>query len=337
MPVLPGKTARTVRQPIRISARLPKSTDGKGKIQQLADLGMEDAITTASGFQARFDRVISHIDEHTGRLPPLEELAAIAAYSPFHLHRQFTALFGIPLGRYVRLVRMHRAAHTLLYRKDIPVTDIAFDAGYENAESFSRAFRKLHDQSPVAFRQTPPWDTWQQPYKALQEIRERTMSHTTLSDVSIIEMPATRTICLDHIGPPERIGETIQRFIAWRKQHHLHPSKYATFNILWCNPEDTPPENFRMGLAVSTSTQLTVEDTELGFTELTIPNGRFAKLRHVGSDQTLGQTALRLYRDWLPQSGENAADFPQILQRIAFYPDVADHEAITDVLLPLAS
>jgi AraC family transcriptional regulator len=286
--------------------------------------------------QTRFARVIAHIDANADRQMDLAELAGIAAYSPFHFHRQFAALFDMTATRYMRLVRMRRAAHSLLFRKNTTITDIAFDAGFENAESFSRAFRKLHDQSPSEFRANPDWDNWQTPYEKLQQVRRDTMASTTSDSVTIIEFPETRTACMDHIGPPARIGETIQRFIAWRKIHHLHPSKHATFNIVWCNPDDTPPDDFRMGIAVATDQDLTDEDRETDLTNITLPAGRYAKLRHIGSDQTLGDSALVLYRDWLPQSGETPGDFPLIFQRIAFYPDVAEHEAITDILLPLA-
>lgn len=286
--------------------------------------------------QTRFARVIAHIDAHADRQMDLAELAGIAAYSPFHFHRQFAALFDMTATHYMRLVRMRRAAHSLLFRKSTSITDIAFDAGFENAESFSRTFRKLHDQSPSDFRSHPDWDNWQAPYHKLQQVRRDTMTSTTLNTVTIIEFPETRTACMDHIGPPARIGETIQRFIAWRKAHHLHPSKHATFNIVWCNPEDTPPDAFRMGLAVATDHELIDEDREAGLTCITLPAGRYAKLCHVGSDQTLGDSALALYRNWLPQSGETPSDFPLIFQRIAFYPNVAEHEAITDILLPLA-
>lgn len=74
--------------------------------------------------QDRFARVIAHIDAHSDRQMDLAELAGIAAYSPFHFHRQFAALFDITATRYIRLVRMRRAAHNLLFRKDIPITDI---------------------------------------------------------------------------------------------------------------------------------------------------------------------------------------------------------------------
>jgi AraC family transcriptional regulator len=67
----------------------------------------------------------------------------------------------------------------------------------------------------------------------------------------------------------------------------------------------------------------------------TIPAGRCAVLRHVGSDDGFAATFDFLYREWLPKSGEEPRDFPLFLQRVKFFPDVPEHEAVTDVFLPL--
>ena len=53
------------------------------------------------------------------------------------------------------------------------------------------------------------------------------------------------------------------------------------------------------------------------------------------SDDTLDQSVAYLYVEWLPASGEALRDAPLLFQRVRFYPDVPEHEAVTDVLLPL--
>jgi len=58
-------------------------------------------------------------------------------------------------------------------------------------------------------------------------------------------------------------------------------------------------------------------------------------LRVVGSSDDLEPAALFLYRNWLPASGEETRDFPLYCQRVSFFPDVPEHEAITDLFLPL--
>ncbi len=66
-----------------------------------------------------------------------------------------------------------------------------------------------------------------------------------------------------------------------------------------------------------------------------IPGGACAVLRVVGDSDNLEAAALFLYRDWLPASGQEARDFPMFCQRLTFYPDVPEHEALTDLYLPL--
>ncbi len=49
----------------------------------------------------------------------------------------------------------------------------------------------------------------------------------------------------------------------------------------------------------------------------------------------LGESVTFLYSQWLPQSGEGPRDFPLYFQRVRFFPDVPEHEAVTDIFLPL--
>jgi AraC family transcriptional regulator len=58
-------------------------------------------------------------------------------------------------------------------------------------------------------------------------------------------------------------------------------------------------------------------------------------LRHIGSDDSFGEAARFLYAVWLPESGEEVRDYPLYCQRVAFFPDVPEHEAVTDLFLPL--
>ena len=52
-------------------------------------------------------------------------------------------------------------------------------------------------------------------------------------------------------------------------------------------------------------------------------------------DDTLGATIIYLYREWLPASGAELRDYPVYVQRVSMFPDVPEHEAVTDVFLPL--
>lgn len=152
-------------------------------------------------------------------------------------------------------------------------------------------------------------------------------------DVRCIDFKETHLGVLEHRGDPKLIDHSIQQFIAWRKHNHLHPDRSATFNILYGNPEEVEPADFRLDLCAETNRE--THDEAYGVVRKTIPAGRCAVLRHVGSDDTLGQSLAYLYKEWLPQSGEQPRDFPLFLQRVHFYPDVPENETVLDVFLPL--
>jgi len=292
-------------------------------------------LTTATDrYLARFRAVLAHIDAHLEGTLDVDGLAEVAAFSSYHFHRQFSLLFGMNVGRYVQLLRLKRAAHQLAYRDDARITDIALACGYEGPEAFARAFRRQTGQSPSAFRAAPQWAPWATDLQALRALRSQHMPARPQShSVEIVEREAVPVAAIEHRGDPARLGETIRTFIAWRREHRLHPSVSATYNVVYDNPDDVPPEAFRMDICAATPAP--VAPNAAGVVAKTLAGGRYAVLRHTGSDDTLGQSVAYLYADWLPASGEELRDAPLLFQRVRFYPDVPEHEAVTDVLLPL--
>ncbi len=288
-----------------------------------------DAITR------RFRNVLDHIDAHPDGDLSLAALAEVAAFSVFHFQRQFSAMFGVRVSTIVHLARIKRAAHQLVFRVDTPVTEIALASGYDTPESFSRAFRKTVGQSPSAFRAAPDWGDWQRLTDPLTTLRKRHVRTPCRSDdVRVLELPATPIALLVHEGDHARLGDSLRRFIAWRKQAGLPPSSSATYNLLYDDPDETPPNQHRFGLAVATTRPIPANDA--GIVAAVIPGGRCAVLRHVGPDETLSAAVQWLYSTWLPASGETPRDVPLMLQRVTFFPDVTEAEATTDIFLPLA-
>lgn len=289
--------------------------------------------TTADHYIARFRQVLQFIDTHLDEDLPLERLAAVAAFSKYHFHRQFSELFGIGVYRYVQMLRLKRAAHQLAFRGD-SIIDIALQNGYESPEAFSRAFRKALGQSPSEFREQPQWESWHASNQPSSELRRSHMKpQTSFEDIRIVNFPETRIAVLEHRGDPQRIGDTVRQFIDWRKQNHLPPRLSATYNLFYDDPAAVAPEDFRMDICAATDKDIPLN--EHGVIAKTISAGRCAVLRHIGSNDTLPATVHLLYAEWLPQSGEELRDFPLFFQRVSFFPDVAESEAVTDVFLPL--
>lgn len=143
----------------------------------------------------------------------------------------------------------------------------------------------------------------------------------------------TRVAVVEHRGDPQRIDESVHRFVAWRKQHRPLPGTHATFNILHNDPTAVALDDYRLGLCVETDRDL--GDDACGVVTKIISGGRCAVLWHRGSDDDLGETLRYLCTEWLPRSGERRRDFPVYLQRILFFPEVPESEAITEIFLPL--
>ena len=60
-----------------------------------------------------------------------------------------------------------------------------------------------------------------------------------------------------------------------------------------------------------------------------IPAGRCAVVRHLGSHDRIGESIYPLYREWLPESGEELRDFPLFFHYVNLVYDVPEHELIT--------
>ena len=285
-------------------------------------------------YHARMQRVLDHIDQYLDDDLGLEALSGVAAFSKYHFHRQFTSTFGLSVHRYVQLARMKRASYRLAYMDAQSVTDIAMDAGYDAPDAFARAFRQRFGQSPSSFRKSPDWEPWLAAFGPLDNARSKLMQKTfTTDDVTIRDVQPTKVAIMEHRGSPETLGDTIRRFIAWRRAAGLHPRTNPTFTVWHSEGRPAQQDEYSIDLCVGTDQPIEANDEAIKAGE--IPGGRWAVLRVVGYTDNLEPAALYLYRDWLPASGEEARDFPIYCQRLSLVPEVPEHEAVAELLLPL--
>ncbi len=103
-----------------------------------------------------------YIERHLDEPLTLEQLSEVANFSRYHFHRQFANYCGIPVGRYIQLMRLKRASYRLAFNPLEKIIDIALDAGFQNPESFSRAFKQSFGLTPSQFRKQPAWINWYQ-------------------------------------------------------------------------------------------------------------------------------------------------------------------------------
>jgi transcriptional regulator GlxA family with amidase domain len=82
---------------------------------------------------------------------PVRRLAHVSGVSEAHFARSFKQAFGLPPHRYLLTRRIERAT-ALLRDTDLPITEIAFQTGWESLGTFGRTFRDITGKSPSAIR-----------------------------------------------------------------------------------------------------------------------------------------------------------------------------------------
>jgi AraC family transcriptional regulator len=154
-------------------------------------------------------------------------------------------------------------------------------------------------------------------------------------DVKLVMTDVVCVAVVEHRGDPARIEDSVLRMIEWRKASGLSPvSSSQTYGIAYDNPESTAPADFRFDICASVSAP--VPANPQGVTSKTLPGGRCAVLRHVGSHARIGESVRYLLQQWLPGSGERLRDFPVYFHYLNLNVDTAECELLTDVYLPLA-
>lgn len=99
--------------------------------------------------------LIRHIRDHLLTDPDnyvsLAQLSEEHGISVSHLQKLFKQVYGVPVYHYIKEYRLEQAAVELV-RSTKRITEIALDAGYDNASKFSECFRKRYGMSPTEYR-----------------------------------------------------------------------------------------------------------------------------------------------------------------------------------------
>ena len=100
----------------------------------------------------RLLRAKDRMDAASHEAWPVSRLASVSHVSEAHFARSFKQAFGVPPHRYLLTRRIERAT-ALLRDTDLPITDIAFQTGWESLGTFGRTFRDITGESPSAVRE----------------------------------------------------------------------------------------------------------------------------------------------------------------------------------------
>ncbi|ABS77976.1 AraC family transcriptional regulator [Coxiella burnetii] len=274
-------------------------------------------------YEYQLIKVIEFIGKHLDEKLTLAQLSDVACFSKYHFHRLFTAYTGLSLQQYIRWLRLKRAAHQLIVDKDKTIIEIAINAGFESNEAFTRAFKQVCGVSPTKFISQPSWHGWEKSAYCLSNRGKMTMN------IVIKNMQARRLAVVEHHGHPEKVGESINKLINWAKSQamNLKPKAGEAFGFAYDDPKTTEPEAFQFDLGITVPEQLKLEGNVI---EKRLPAGRYAVAMHEGSRDNIDDTIYGLYRDWLPNSGEELGDLPCIFCYYNFDHEVAETELRTE-------
>lgn len=100
----------------------------------------------------RLLRARDRMDAASDEAWPVGRLAKVSGVSQAHFARSFRDAFGVPPHRYLLTLRIERAK-ALLRDTDLPITEIAFQTGWNSLGTFGRTFRDIVGMSPSEARE----------------------------------------------------------------------------------------------------------------------------------------------------------------------------------------
>ena len=96
------------------------------------------------------------LEGHLDQPLSLDNVAAKAGYSKWHLQRMFKDVTGHAIGAYIRARRLSKAAVALRLTAR-PILDIALQYRFDSQQTFTRAFKKQFNLTPALYRRSPDW------------------------------------------------------------------------------------------------------------------------------------------------------------------------------------
>ncbi|MGG5887694.1 AraC family transcriptional regulator [Falsiroseomonas sp. HC035] len=285
---------------------------------------MATRLLTQHDYGRRIGRAIALIAADPARNPGLEELAAAAAFSPYHFHRIYREITGETPAETLARERLSRAAG-LLVRDGLPVALVAKRSGYGSAAAFTRAFRAAYGTPPAAYRDSGG-------IGAALPAPTSTPQEIGMFDIEIRHEPALRLAALAHRGPYAGMGTVFDRLMAWAVARRLVGPETRFLGLYHNDPATVPERELLSDACVTVPAGVEGSD---GVRILDLPASRVAVLVFKGPYAELEQAYTWLYRDWLPASGEEPADQPPREDYLNDCRSLPPAEWMTAVMLPL--
>ncbi|MDQ6979147.1 MAG: GyrI-like domain-containing protein [Mariprofundaceae bacterium] len=152
--------------------------------------------------------------------------------------------------------------------------------------------------------------------------------------VNIVNIKAIKVAALEHVNELETLDQSMAFFRAWQKDSGCLPTTPTRmFGVALSDPDVRPIESFRFAICSEIDTD--IAENSFGVMNRKISAGRCAKVRHIGSRDTLQLKVNDLKRSWLPSREEVKRDNPIFFEYLNFMPEVSENRLLTDIYFPL--
>lgn len=270
----------------------------------------------------QLNKSVDYIEQHLTDEVDLGEAAKIAYCSVYHFQRMFSYLAGVPLAEYIRRRRATLAGFDL--QQGEKVLDVSMKYGYESPTAFTRAFKNIHQITPREAKKPGASLTVYPPLRF-----SITVKGVTSMNYQLLEKESFRVVGYSvNMGHDMEISrKIIPEF--WNKVstngqlNHLFPLMGQKIpGVLGISMESVEGKEWIYMIAVASDAPL-----EDGMIEYEIPSAKWAIFPDEGPmPQAIQELQTRIFTEWLPISGYEYANLPDIEVYLNANPENAQFE-----------
>lgn len=262
----------------------------------------------------RLNQTINYIEEHLTEDIEYEHLARIACCSTYHFQRMFGYMAGLSLSEYIRRRRMSLAAVDL-QDKTQKIIDVAQKYGYSSPTAFNRAFQSVHNVAPSMLRKNgvpvksyPPI-SFRITVKGVEEMNYRIEKKDAFRVVGVSQ-PLAKEVEENFKVVPGKWQQAMADGTIEKLAGIMDGEPKGLLGMSICFDE----EDWKYLIAVSSSAPLSG-----AFEAYEVPAYTWAIFTGGGSGKSIQELEQRIVTEWLPTSGYEYANGPDI--EVYFNPD----------------
>ena len=251
------------------------------------------------------NRTITYIEEHLADEIDYGEQAKLACCSAYHYQRMFAYMAGVPLSEYVRRRRMSRAAVDL--QAGEKVVDVGLRYGYQSPTAFNRAFQAVHGIAPSAVREEgaavksfPPL-RFTIVVKGAEEMEYRIEKREAFRIVGI-SAPLDADLEKNFAVVPQMWGKAAADGTIPRLAGLMDGQPAGLLGVSACGDR----EDWRYWIAVASG------QPAGDFEEYTVPAATWAVFPGEGTNVSMQELERRVITEWLPTSGYEYGNAPDV-------------------------